>query len=66
MALTPTDSITGPSVALNALYAIATGTATGSMVVPAGSYVWLQVAGSALGEIPTGQAAVIGVTTHCH
>jgi hypothetical protein len=69
MAQTPTVTITGPSVTLNQLFAIFTGTATGSMAVPAGSYVWLQITGSALGDFPaapaSGYQSVIGVTTHC-
>jgi len=72
MTATPaTTAITGPSVTLDQLSSrVFTGTATGSMAVPAGSYVWLQIAGSALADFPASPPAsfqsVIGVTSHCN
>jgi hypothetical protein len=72
MAQPPTTGpIPGPSVTLSQLFLLqTTGTATGSMAVPAGSYVWLQISGSALADFPAAPPSqyqsVIDVASHCN
>jgi hypothetical protein len=70
MARTPNPNavfITGPSITIPS-FAPETYTATGSMAVPAGSFVWLQIAGPGLTGFdpdPGDSPIVIGVTSHC-
>jgi hypothetical protein len=77
MDFTPGGStITGPSAAISTQdFALAqlTATGTGSMAAPAGSYVWLQISGSALKSFPVPSpgldgipAGLIEVVSHCN
>jgi hypothetical protein len=72
MAQTQTEAIPGISITRNGLDIFSgqwIATATGSMAIPAGSYVLLQITGPILTDIllapPSTSPTVIDVTSHC-